>query len=65
MNFQKTIQELLDAGFTQVDIAKKCNCSQSSISDIYSGKTENPNFALGSALMQLHASNVKQEKRVA
>ena len=60
MNFQKIIQELLDGGMTQVEIAEHCDCRQSTISDIHTGKTQMPNFALGLALVELHKQRVKQ-----
>jgi len=41
-------------GLTQVQIAKQVGSSQASISELETGKTKEPGFAIGQALIALH-----------
>lgn len=52
MNFPKLIHELMAAGMTQAEIAERCQCTQSTISRIASGRTT-PTYILGDALVRL------------
>lgn len=54
MNWKTIIQELNDSGFTQRDIADRCNTSQSYISTLYNGQRKSPNWHLGDQLIRLH-----------
>lgn len=55
MNWNTIIQDLLDAGLTQVSIAQECDTGQSHISALYRGDRKNPNWPLGQRLIDLHA----------
>jgi predicted XRE-type DNA-binding protein len=59
MNWQSLIADLRARNFRQVDIAAICNCKQSTISDLATGETEQPSFALGQSLIALHKSRRK------
>lgn len=65
MSLQSVIQELLDLGMTQTEIATTCKCTQSSISDIHTGKTKNPNFTLGTSLLALLESKRAEVQKAA
>ncbi|SFJ06934.1 helix-turn-helix domain-containing protein [Nitrosomonas sp. Nm34] len=55
MNWAKLIQNLIDQGLTQVQIAKKCGTGQSYISGLLKGDRKSPNWALGETLRRLHS----------
>jgi len=55
MNWSKHILEIKAFGLTQQQIAEQCQCRQTTISHIESGKTTNPGWMLGQALLSLHA----------
>lgn len=65
MNLQSVIQELLNLGMTQTEIAEQCNCRQSSISDIATGQTKNPNFTLGTSLLNLLEKKREEQQKAA
>lgn len=48
------ISELMQAGTSQAAIAAGCGVAQSTISDLHRGRTRQPNFELGTKLVQLH-----------
>jgi predicted transcriptional regulator len=54
MQWNHIIQELINSGLNQHQIAKECNCSQTAISLLYTGKRTNTKFDTGKALMDLH-----------
>lgn len=58
MNWPKLIQDLIDSGLTQVQIAESCQTGQSHISALLNGSRKCPNWALGEALRNLHAEKV-------
>lgn len=49
------LRDLKRAGVTQMEIAKRCCCAQPSISDLATGRTKEPVWSIGDALIQLHA----------
>lgn len=59
MNWKQLISDLQSAGFTQVQIAAKCGCSQGTVSDIANGRTTNPSASIGLALVAMHKSKRK------
>jgi transcriptional regulator with XRE-family HTH domain len=59
MNWVDTIALLKEAGYTQTEIAQECGCAQNTISDLSTGKSENPSFAIGQSLQRL-ASKAKR-----
>lgn len=61
MDWTKIIQDLLDSGLTQAQIAEKCATGQSYISGLYRGERKCPNYDLGVAILALH----KRQKRKA
>lgn len=54
MNWKTLISDLIASGLTQAQIAERVGCSQATVSELMNGKTETPNFALGTALVALH-----------
>lgn len=52
------VRALVDRGWTQAEIAKRCGSSQPTISDVLKGKhcKRGISYRLYSALLQLHAS---------
>lgn len=62
MNWKNLIAELLASGLTQVQIAEKAGCKQASISDLYTGKTIQPSYAIGSALVALHKKATRRKQ---
>jgi transcriptional regulator with XRE-family HTH domain len=61
MNWQSLISDLKARQISQAQIAAACNCKQSTISDLATGKTGSPSYELGIALIALH----KRRKTVA
>jgi hypothetical protein len=55
-DFPLILAHLKVAGKTQAEVAEACRCKQSTISDINSGRTKDPSFAVGSALVRLARS---------
>lgn len=60
MDFKSLIEELVATGMTQVEIANECGCSQPAISDLLRGESTQPRYAVGKALVDLHAQRMKQ-----
>ena len=61
MNWSKHVLEIKAFGLTQQQIAEQCQCRQTTISHIESGKTANPGWVLGQALLRLHTLLVAQD----
>lgn len=59
MNWKNIIAELKKCGLNQEQIATECDCAQSTISEVGTGKIVRPNFDIGTKLMALH----KKHKR--
>lgn len=59
MNFDRLIDDLCAVGLTQTEIAKFCNCSQSAISDLQRGESQQPRYSVGKALIDLHKKRCK------
>lgn len=53
-NWTQIIQDLIDSGMTQVQIAESVNSGQSHISCLYCGSRKSPGWQLGDALLRLH-----------
>lgn len=64
MNWQSIISDLKTRQVTQNQIAALCDCKQSSVSDLATGKTKQPGFQLGHALMSLRGTNDRELKRL-
>ena len=54
MNWTTLISELSAAGLTQPQIAERCDCAQTTISDLATGKSKEPRYGLASRLIKLH-----------
>jgi transcriptional regulator with XRE-family HTH domain len=54
MDWKQLIAEIQARGLSQQQIATKCKCTQSTISDLASGTTGQPRYSLGEALRALH-----------
>lgn len=65
MDFKKIISELSAAGLKQIEIAKACDCSQPTISEILQGEIKNPSFSIGLALVSLHEKVCLQKEKAA
>lgn len=61
MDWTSLIQQLLDSGMTQAEIADACDTGQSHISGLYRGDRKCPNWELGERLRALVAKRVSQE----
>lgn len=55
MEWSALIAELTSRGMTQQKIAAACECAQSTISDLATGKNTKPSYQIGKTLEQLHA----------
>lgn len=53
MNWPNIISAIHARGMSQPQIAAKCGCAQSTISDIAAGHTKDPRFSIGKALLAL------------
>lgn len=53
MDWKKLIRDLQALGVTQVQMAERCNCAQTTISDIVNGRTGNPRWEIGAGLLAL------------
>lgn len=56
VDFKAIVSSLKLAGYTQWDIASICGITQSSVSDIATGKTVDPSYSVGAALIRAHAA---------
>lgn len=61
MNWQSIVSDLIAWNLTQVQIAKKCGCTQSRISDLVrDGGTVS--YQLGVALVALHKAEARKQR---
>ena len=60
MNWAELISRLQEAGLSQPQIARRCGCAQSTISDLASGNTKDPRFSIGKALVELAETKPNQ-----
>lgn len=54
-DFQKLILDLVESGMAEAEIAKAVGVSQPTINRVKSGKQKNIGYALGAALIKMHA----------
>lgn len=55
MNWKTIISEVkAGLGITQAQIAKRIGIAQASVSDLETGRTKEPSYPIGVALMNLH-----------
>ncbi len=62
MNWKTIIAELQAWGFTQPQIAAAGGCAQATISDLATGKSTEPRYALGRAIEALHKEQSDKQK---
>jgi predicted transcriptional regulator len=62
MDWKQLLADLRGRGWTQQLIAAHVQASQAAISDLNSGKTINPSYSVGRALVQLHESGAGPAK---
>lgn len=65
MDWKTLIENLTAKGWKQQQIADYCGCEQSVISDLATGKTKNPRFSTGQALIKMGKRKAPAEKAVA
>lgn len=65
MNWQSILSDLTDWGLTQVQIAKKCRCTQSRISELARKTDTTVGYQLGANLVALHKAEARKRPRVA
>jgi hypothetical protein len=58
-DFRAIVRGLMACGITQAQIAQRCKCDQSTISDIANGRGE-PRYSMGVALLKLAAEPAQQ-----
>jgi transcriptional regulator with XRE-family HTH domain len=56
MKWKNYIAEIVQKGLSQSQIAIRAGCGQTTISDLASGKTQEPRYSLGVALLQIGES---------
>jgi len=54
VNFGKLVRELIGAGWTQKDIAKKIGCSQPNVARLLKEKNADPRWKIGNKIVLLH-----------
>ena len=65
MNWTEIIQDLINFGLTQSEIAQKCGTGQSYISSLLGGDRRSPNWQLGDSLIRLHRRQTRKTKKAA
>lgn len=66
MQWKNVIAEIQSRqGWTQPQIAKAAGCAQATISDLATGKTSEPRFALGQVLLALSKKPSRKAKQTA
>lgn len=53
MDWQSIISELRERGMTQQQIAERCDCAQSTISDLARGVIKSPSYGIGVSLRRI------------
>ena len=64
MQWKNIISDLKASGLTQMQIAEKCGCAQSTISEMATDGKRTPRFPIGAALLDLHKKALKKRKTV-
>lgn len=62
MDWSKLINEMLEKGTREVDIAIYCNTSTASINRLKNGKVSQPMADVGMALVELHKKVMRVKK---
>ena len=61
--FQQIIQDLMEYGLTQSDIANKFGSQQPIISRLYTGKQLEPGYSQGDRLVRLHVKEKRKARQ--
>lgn len=56
MQWKDYVAEIINKGLSQSQLAKRAGCGQATISDLVSGRTQEPRYSLGVALMRIGKS---------
>jgi transcriptional regulator with XRE-family HTH domain len=62
MIFKKTINDLMQRGWSQADIAERCHVTQGTISSLYRGDTLDPRYSLAMSVLSLWKSKTPAPK---
>lgn len=62
MNWQSILSDLTSWGLTQVQIAKKCGCTQSRISELARNGDTTVSYQLGVSLAALHKAEARKHR---
>jgi hypothetical protein len=65
MQWKNIISDIQASGLTQTEIAERCKCSQSTISELSSTPDRVPTWPIGAALLELRKKTAKRKKQVA
>jgi transcriptional regulator with XRE-family HTH domain len=60
MDWPNIIQDLIDSGMTQSEIAESCDTGQSHVSALLRGDRKNPNWPLGQRILDLHTMRTRK-----
>lgn len=60
---QEKVQEILDSGYTQDEIAKFAGVSQAVISEIFTGKTKNPRMKTADGIRAMHKMTLGKRRK--
>ena len=60
MDWTQIIRDLMAAGLTQIEIARRIGASQALVSALLNGKRRSPNWKLGDSLIKLHARTMRK-----
>lgn len=63
MDWKNILADLRAAGWTQKDIAAKCGCAQTTVSDLATGKTDQPVYSIGERLTALHKAMSRRRRK--
>jgi len=64
MDFKLLLNELLDAGLTQSEIARQIGLKPSSIPDILKDRQRSVKWTVGNAIVQLHKICIKSKRTI-
>lgn len=62
MNWQSIVSDLIAWDLTQAQIAKKCGCTQSRISDLARNADTTVSYQLGVSLAALHKAEARKRR---
>jgi transcriptional regulator with XRE-family HTH domain len=64
MIFKKTINDLMQRGWSQAAIAEHCNVTQGTISSLYRGETVDPRYNLAASILSLWKSKTPAPQHI-